>query len=391
MLYNINIEMANRCGEMLSVSRYRSGLSRKAMSEAMGVSESTIKAWEDGQGSPTLFGMLEWFRITGTSYFRAMLGFFWPDAFWGLKGSDSGEKIKNALMTYLSKVAGPNEIKKLHYIVFGNHGSEWSGLLDMACAHEHTSLKSRYRISEIIQASFDISHATYNVSVPNIDINMDRSLLENAIRAAEASQKAKLSGYTIGEIYGKNDNIVSGILLQSRLDAGVSRKDLAKALGKTERTIQNWESGFSPSFLDVCMWFSAIEKPAWSYIQNAIYNHKTNNYDSYAEECRQELIEYFSAADIIEIRKVSFAIMGDHGSNWLAMLEALLEHVCSPLAQRVISARSILISYSIESQHTEIIATENILPDLENLRRCIELGTEAAKAGKNSYCENKSV
>lgn len=386
VFFNSNVEMATRCGELLAASRYRSGLSRKAMSEAMGTSESTIKAWEDGQGSPTLFGMLEWYRITGQSYFRAMLDFFWPDTFRGLAGSDGAEKIKNAVMTYLSQVAGPIEIKKFHYLVFGTHGSEWSGVLDMACAHGHTSLKSRYKNLEIIQTSYDISRENGAVDLPaNIDVDLDRPLLTNAIRAAEAAQSAGLNGYTIGDIFGKDDRIVSGILLRARQDADVSRKDLAKALGKTERTIQNWESGFNPSFLDICMWFQAIEKSAWAYIQCSIYNHDVHYTDTYAEACRKELLQYFSTAEISEVRKVCYIIMGKHGSNWHAMLEALFEHVCSPLAQRVISARSILISYSVDGQHTELVATGNILPDLDNLRKCINLGTEAAKLGRESY------
>lgn len=386
MFYNENIEMATRCGELLSSSRYSSGLSRKAMSEYMGVSESTIKAWEEGQGSPTLFGMLEWFRATGKSYFRAMLDFFWPDTFRGLKGSDSGEKIKHALMTYLEQVAGPTEIKKIHYLVLGGHGSEWGALLDMACAHEHTSLKSRYRSSEIIQASYDISRGYADLdAVPNIDEEADRSLLKNAIRAVWAAQAAGKNGYTLADIFNKDDKIVSGILSQARQDAGVSKKDLAKALGKTERTIQNWESGFDPSFLDICMWFHAIGKSAWAYIQCSIYNHDVHCQDEYAKACRQEVLKYFAAAEISEVRKFSYIIMGEHGSNWLATLEALFEHVCTPLAQRVISARNILINYSVDEQHGEIVATGNIKPDMDNLRRCIELGTEAAKAGETVY------
>ena len=81
MLFNRIIEDADRCGNLLSSSRTRAELSRKTMSIALGVSESTIKAWENGQGSPTLYGILEWFRTVGESPFRPMLEFFWPDVF----------------------------------------------------------------------------------------------------------------------------------------------------------------------------------------------------------------------------------------------------------------------------------------------------------------------
>lgn len=391
MLYDSNIIMATRCGDLLLSSRYNSGLSRKAVSEVMGVSETTVRAWEDGQGSPTLFGMLEWFRITGKSYFRAMLDFFWPDTFKGLKGTDSDDRIKNALITYLTQVAGPIEIRKLHYLVLGNHGSEWIGLLDMACAHAHTCLRSRLKNAEIIQASYDICRGSSNVRVPNIDVYADCALLRNAIRAAEKAQSTGLNGYTLADIFGKDDKIVSGILLNARMDANVSRKDIAKALGKTERTIQNWENGFNPSFLDICMWFHAIGKSAWTYIQCSIYGHDVHYHDDFTDDCREELIRYFSVAESSEIRKLSYVIMGQHGSNWLAMLEALFEHVCTPLAQRVISALSILVSYSVDAQHTEIVEPGNILPDTDNLRRCIELGTAAAKAGKYSYTASPAL
>ena len=59
MLFSHTIEEADRCGNLLASSRTRSGLSRKAMAMALDVSESTIKAWENGQGSPTLYGILE--------------------------------------------------------------------------------------------------------------------------------------------------------------------------------------------------------------------------------------------------------------------------------------------------------------------------------------------
>lgn len=383
MLYRANIEMADRCGEILSESRCAARISRKTMSEVMGVSEGTIRAWEEGQSSPTVLGMLEWFRITGRSFSKAMLDFFWPETFKRLVGADSNERIKTALKTYIEQIAGQTEVKKLHFLILGNHGSEWSGLLDMACAHEHTSLKCRCGTGEIIHAAYDINKANGNVTIVPC-IESDEVFLKKAIKAAQNAQSAGLNGYTLGDIF-KDEHIISHMLEQARLDSGISRKELAKALNKSERTIQNWESGFNPSFLDVCMWFGAVKKSAWAYTQSTIYNHDINACDDYAEMCRKELLGYFAEAPISEIRKLCYIIMGEHGSNWHSLLEALFEYICLPLSQRVITARSVLMGYSIEEQSTEIIRVENILPDIENLRRCIQLGTDAAKNGKPFY------
>ena len=63
----------------------------------------------------------------------------------------------------------------------------------------------------------------------------------------------------------------------------------------------------------------------------------------------------------------------------------MFEHACSPLAQRVISARSVLIGYQLEQSNRQLLKPDYIMPDIENLNRCIALGTEAAKKGLPVY------
>ena len=63
----------------------------------------------------------------------------------------------------------------------------------------------------------------------------------------------------------------------------------------------------------------------------------------------------------------------------------MFEHVCSPLAQRVISARSVLIGYQLDQRSQQLLETNHTMPDIDNLNRCIDLGTEAAKKGLPAY------
>ena len=381
MLFNHTIDDADRCGNLLANSRIRSGLSRKTMSMALGVSESTIKAWENGQGSPTLYGILEWFRTVGESPFRPMLDFFWPDVFAGLTAENTDDEIREAGEFYFEKIAGPIEIQKLHYLIFGKHGSEWSGLLDMACAHTHTSLNSRYRVAEIIQVSYEMSAATGHTLKPP-GIEADRPLLLSAIAAAkEASVSSRKNGYAIGQSHADT----SALLAKARLDSGATQKEVAKALGKTQHTIQKWETEYNPSFLDLCMWFRVLNMPAWTYIHCTLYPTEKLTFLDGDEKCREELIAYLSSTSSTELRKMFYLVIGMHGSNWLAMLEMMFEHVCSPLAQRVISARSVLIGYQLEQRNQQLLGTGHIMPDIENLNRCIARGTEAAKRGLPAY------
>ena len=381
MLFNYIIENADRCGNLLSSSRTRAELSRKTMSMALGVSESTIKAWENGQGSPTLYGLLEWFRTVGESPFRPMLDFFWPDVFEGLTAKNTDDEIREAGKFYFAKVAGPKEIQKLHYLIFGKHGSEWSGLLDMACAHSHTSLNSRYRSAEIIQVSYEMSAAN-GLTLKPPEIEADRPLLLSAIAAAkEASISSTKNGYAIGQ----SNADTSALLARARIDSGATQKELAKALGKTLHTIQKWETNYDPSFLDVCTWFHVLNMPAWTYIHCMLYPTERLTFLEGDEKRREEMVAYLSSNSSTELRKMFYLIIGMHGSNWLAVLEMMFEHICSPLAQRVISARSVLIGYQLEHRNQQLLETDHIMPDIENLNRCIALGTEAAKKGLTAY------
>ena len=383
MLFNPSIAEADRCGEMLAKSRTRSGLSRKVMSQAMDVSESTVKAWESGQGSPTLPGIFTWFRTVGENPFRPMLDFFWPEVFAGLSPKDSDERIRQASEFYFSRVAGPTEIQKLHYLIFGHHGSEWSGLLDMASAHTQTSLNSRYRVAEIIQVSYDLCAANRLTRLPP-GIEADRPLLLNAIAAArDTSLSAGKNGYTIWQPY--EDGFCSAMRARARIDSGATQKEVAKALGKTEHTIHNWESGHNPSFLDLCAWFHVLNMSAWRYIHCTLYPMEKLTFLEDDEKRRSELVSYLSGISNTELRKLLYLVAGNHGSNWFAILEMIFEHACSPLSQRVISARSVLIGYQMEQQSQQLQYVDHVLPDLENLERCIRLGTNAAKDGKAAY------
>lgn len=381
MLFNRIIEEADRSASLLAGSRTRSGVSRKAMGAALGVSESTIKAWECGQGAPTLAGLLEWFRMAGESPFRPMLDFFWPDVFAGITDGSSDEEILNAGRFYFENVAGPVEIQKLHYLIFGDHGSAWSGLLDMACTHTHTSLNSRYRVAEIIQTSYEMSAANGHCLTPP-GFQVDRPLLLNAINEAK---EAAVVSFKNGYVLGRNSKNISALLAKARIDSGATQKELAKALGKTQQTIQKWETGYSPSFLELCKWFRVLNVPAWSYIHCMFYPAERLTFHESDEKRREEVIAYLSACSHFEMRKLFYVITAPHGSNWMAVLEMMLEHVCSPMAQRVISARSVLIGYQIEQHNHQLLEPGYILPDIENLDRCIALGTEAAKRNCGTY------
>ena len=175
------------------------------------------------------------------------------------------------------------------------------------------------------------------------------------------------------------------MLIKSRTDADVSQKDIAKALGKSIRTIQNWEKYSTLTFLDLCRWFHVINRQMWPYLREGLYNLDNFEYDEIDEAYKNELIKYFKKSSSDEIRKICHLILGNYGSNWISILEMLFLHISSPLYQRVISARTVLIGYELDLNDGRINQKENIAPDIKNLTRCIEEGTKAVKKGLTKY------
>lgn len=375
-MYLYKVDAADRCGLILSSTRTNAGISRRVMSTYINASETTIKAWENGQGSPTLSSFLDWFHIVGEHPFSYMLEFFWPKAFKSLSQKSTDEELRNALSVYLKEVAGPREIRKLHYLIMGEYEGCWSGVLDMFCAHTHTSLHNRYKIAEIIRTSFDLS-----ISDPHYSQNdlSDYALLHGAIQAARNAALDHKQGYSMMNTKEEYSKISSIIMRKARLDAGEPLSFLSKALGKTERTIRNWEHNSEATFLDMCMWFHVLDKPMWSYLRSEMIIGESVEFSNADIQSQNELLQYCAQLDRTELRKLCFLIFWKHGSNWHSLLELMIEHVNSPLSQRVISARSVLIGYEIDSNDARLFEPIGILPDLDNLKKCIEVETQIAK------------
>ena len=262
MKYSFLIEAADCCSNILSQFRIDAGLSRKDMSQVMDVSETTIKAWETGQGSPTLPGMLLWFQATGNSAAPPLVKLFWPDEIGNTSIHSSYDEIRSALAYYLANLASPEEVAKLHYLMYGGHGSSWLGLLDMGLAHVNASLDSQVRIRETIMTSCSLCEVSGRLQTPP-GLSVNRAVIESVKVAAQDAVAGHLQGDTITPVTLQQKENYSTILVRSRMDAGVTQREMAKAMGKTERTIQNWESNCYPTFLELRQWFYVLDISPW--------------------------------------------------------------------------------------------------------------------------------
>lgn len=177
-----------------------------------------------------------------------------------------------------------------------------------------------------------------------------------------------------------------GLMLASaRIDAGVTQKTMAKSIGKSVATIQNWESGIGcPNYLELENWFSALGLNMSRYILNYKYPDIFTCLDGSCsmEEINKALEKYLSLSSDVFKRQLAFILMGRTGSDPIEQINMLVAHNHTTIRSRSNVAQLIYDNYCIEQSRSELVCPNNVPPNIESLRK-------AKNAGKQSACEGK--
>ena len=171
------IELAERFADMWRKSRVEAGKSQDYMAKALGVSKTTIQNWEAGTSCPNQMKGFEWFEALGLQALPYYLELFFPSD--NDTTSEEDEKIEKALIKYI-KAMRPAERKKLLFIMYGQHGSEFEELLELLTAFFHTPDENRITVAQNICTNFEIAEAT-GKTVAKDSIMPDLKLVKNAI------------------------------------------------------------------------------------------------------------------------------------------------------------------------------------------------------------------
>lgn len=181
---------------------------------------------------------------------------------------------------------------------------------------------------------------------------------------------------------------ISEIWSRSRSDAGKSREYMAKMLGVSKKTIQNWEEGLSsPSVIRCLEWFDCLNMNPLPYVLQTLYPkqfHDISHADS--DERIEEALEKI-VADLPSDykRRLLFFLYADHGSSPLAMLDLSTAHLQAPLETRINIAQSVATNYEIALAKNNLRSPNHIQPNMDNLHDAIYRGKEAVVHGENRY------
>ena len=97
----------------------------------------------------------------------------------------------DAVLFNLIKNSTDDEKKKLFYIMAGNHGSQWTSLLQMFTAHCHTSMKSRVAAARIILENYEMEQKVGHLvctDEPAPDIEILKQAIESGKQAAQNNE-----------------------------------------------------------------------------------------------------------------------------------------------------------------------------------------------------------
>ena len=178
----------------------------------------------------------------------------------------------------------------------------------------------------------------------------------------------------------------SAMYRKSREDAGRSQDYMARAMGVSKKTIQNWEDGTSsPNQTKSFEWFEILNIQPLPYYLEALYPGRFDTNNNNDDEIMDSIIKLISALPSDAKRKLLFFLSGNHGSSTIGMLELATAHLHVPLDRRINIAQSVATNYELSEYQDCLVCPDQIRPNMTTLLNSIELGKRAVIKGEPSY------
>lgn len=171
---------------------------------------------------------------------------------------------------------------------------------------------------------------------------------------------------------------------KSRNDARVSQEYMAKALGVSKKTIQNWEAGIgAPNQIIGFEWFHVLGLQPLPYYLDAFYGQCEDVSEEDHKKLDDMLNESVSRLNPYMKRKLLYILDADHGSSTAGVLDMIVTHLHCPLPLRIGVAQHILSNYEISEEYGS--NSELIKCDTDILKKSIENCKKAVREKKNKY------
>lgn len=145
---------------------------------------------------------------------------------------------------------------------------------------------------------------------------------------------------------------------------------MAKALGVSRKTVQNWEAGLAaPNIRATLEWFEALGVPMYPYIMSMLYPVEVDGITATTDmhELRKALHCYVDELDDLHARELLFILHGLHGSSPTGTLDACTAYLHLPLSMRVCITDSIVTHYEMATGLGLLQNEEHVTPEISTL------------------------
>ena len=183
------------------------------------------------------------------------------------------------------------------------------------------------------------------------------------------------------------DERIASMLKQSRSSAGISREYVAKELGISSKTVQNWEEcTSSPNAKYIIKWFDAVGIPIYPYLlKQANPSLEELNANSTDIQIKDALLDLINNMDITQMRKHFFELLGEHGTAPDGMGEVKTAYLHLPMDVKVGIAEIICTQFLICQAQNRLVQPDKIMPDINKLEDYISKAKKAVVEGKSTY------
>lgn len=182
---------------------------------------------------------------------------------------------------------------------------------------------------------------------------------------------------------------ITAVLKEARINCGVSRKDMAKAMHKSEKTIESWDTGMSyPNLVLFLEWFKVLGLNPLPYTLQIIFGDIYSMDTDFEDDKRNEekLIHFIKhVATPREKKLLAYNLLGNTGSSVHAQLEWVTAHNQLGMRDRVNEAAMTLSSYRMSKAAGVLRNPRSVQPNEEFLEWAVESGRRAVYKGDSGY------
>lgn len=182
---------------------------------------------------------------------------------------------------------------------------------------------------------------------------------------------------------------IAELLFKAREKAGVSQEEMAEAMQMSRTTVHRLETGDKvPTMEQFLDWYQTLGLNWYRDILRLAHPEIYDDFDGSAEDVEQKrngLFKYLADCPPGEVEKLAFLIFGEHGSDWLSMLDEYTANAHCSMRSRAAVCRLVIENYELEAATGELVDPAIAKPNIANLRAAHTAGQKAAQLKRNEY------